>query len=379
MSKKEKDLREEPQTENNENALSDEATGEVLETDPEPISSAEMLRAEEETLSAEPEIPQALGQAEMATEETGEESDEIEDPIFRELAEPKLPELPKENRARLLMQSPTRIQFYWSVKHNPFQTLQKAIGNTGSYTLVVKLVNQTNGREEIFPVEAEGSWWFNVESNSVYRAEIGFYAPNRPFVRVMFSNALETPRRNPSPRQATDADWAVTAMEFANVLDATGYSQDAFEVAMAGDDRDRAEDATRNAFSQFIGDPKGSDDLEGIPMEEIRFALLAIASGFSLEDLRGHISAALLTLLEKNADKLTPENALAALNEHFDVSMEEVEEGEEVIGEAVYGLSLVHFPRSSRKRRTSPRTLLPKGIAPELERKISPVSSLRPV
>ena len=61
---------------------------------------------------------------------------------FLELAEPKLPELTRENRARLLMQSPTRLYFYWSVGKNPFHTLNRAIGGgTGSYTLVLKLID----------------------------------------------------------------------------------------------------------------------------------------------------------------------------------------------------------------------------------------------
>src|SRR6187399_2686887 len=42
-------------------------------------------------------------------------------PAFRELAQPKLPELRHENRARLQMQSPNRLYFYWSIGTNPFQ------------------------------------------------------------------------------------------------------------------------------------------------------------------------------------------------------------------------------------------------------------------
>jgi len=62
--------------------------------------------------------------------------------VFKELAAPKLPELAKENRARLQMQSPNRLFFYWSIKNNPFQTLKKAFGHdTGSYTLVAKLLD----------------------------------------------------------------------------------------------------------------------------------------------------------------------------------------------------------------------------------------------
>ena len=345
-----------------------------------PLSSAEMIKEiplidENDLLSLHVAPPQLLVDAGLI-EEKNIEVLKVEDPIFKELAAPKLPELAKENRARLQMQSPNKIQFYWSIKHNPFQTLTRAFGgNTGNYRLVAKLVNQSTAREEFLPIEAEGSWWFNVDADSSYQAEVGFYAPNRPFVRVMFSNVLETPRKSPSPRVATDADWAISAHDFAEVLDSSGYTQDAFEVALAGDDIEVSNHATQNAFSQFIG-AQETNAVE-INAEEIRFALLAIASGYSLEDLRGHIGAELFAVLQKNADNLTVENALAALNDNFDVSMEEVELEEEFVGDAVFGASLVNFPRISKTKRTSPKTLLPKSMTSDLGRKISPISSFQ--
>lgn len=352
------------------------------------ISSAELIKTEEEA-----EFSQPLTNGDVVgEEETEEELEEEEiDPIFRELSEPKLPELPKENRARLQMQSPTRAFLYWSFKNNPYQTLNKVFRKqTGSYTLVAKLTNLSSGVEEIFPIETEGSWWFNVNAGSIYKAEIGFYAPNRPFVRIMFSNTLEMPRKSPSPRRATDADWAVTAIDFAEVLDSTGYTQDAFEVALAGDDEEVSTEATQNAFSKFIGD--ATEDYNSIEAEEIRFALLALASGITLEELRSQISEKLFAVLEKNAASLSAENALNSLQEYFEILEDEIfEEAEETIfGEAVFGASLINFPRTSRRRkRTIPKSRsksrlqkLPKFSkklmqigASEFGEKIRPVSS----
>ena len=219
---------------------------EKLET----ISSAETIKKTdpivEENASSKIE-PEALpeGEAEILEEEI--------DPIFAELSEPKLPELERENRARLQMQSPNRIFFYWSMKNNPYQTLNRAFaGQTGSYTLVAKLINESRDVEEIVPVEAEGEWWFDTDTDSTYRAEVGFYAPNRPFVRVLYSNKIETPRKSPSAKRASTADWAVSAHQFAKVLDVAGFSQDAFEVAFAGDDTDFADSATQSAFAKVI-------------------------------------------------------------------------------------------------------------------------------
>ena len=278
------------------------------------------------------------------------DSEEIEDPIFKELSAPKLPAIPKENRARLQMQSPTRLHFYWSVKANPFQTLNRAFGGkTGSYTLIIKLVNQKNGREELFPVEAEGSWWFNVDADSKYQAEVGFYAVNRPFIRIMFSNKIETPRQNPSPRYDYSPAFAVSANQFAKVLDVSGFPQDAFEVALAGDDAEYAEKATNNAFAQFAG-----HENEDFSSDEIRFVLLALASGHSLESMRDQISTRLFVFLQENIENIKAENALASLQQNFGIFADEFEE-EFLSSSAVFGASLINFPQTSKRKRFLPK------------------------
>lgn len=309
----------------------------------------------EDTVSSAEPLRTATGVPAADTSLLPEDEFDFENrsPIFKELALPKLPELKRENRAKLLMQSPNKLFFYWSVKSNPFRTLHKAFGErTGNYSLVLKLIDLKRETEEIYPVEAEGSWWFDVEADGSYRAEIGFYAPNGPYVRMMFSNTIETPRKSPSPRVATSADWKVSAETFAEVLDVSGFAQDAFDVAMAGDDHDAAYQATQSAFTQFIG---GDIDLEGFNSEELRFALLALASGISLDALREHLSPALFALLLGYEASLSAEKANSALHEHFGISSDEIEE-EEQIGPAIFGSSLVNFPRLSiRKRRDLPK------------------------
>lgn len=271
-----------------------------------------------------------------------------EDPIFRELSEPKLPELPRENRARLLMQSPTRLNFYWALKNNPFQTLKRLFGaGAGNYVFIVKLVNLIDQSEEIFPVETEGTTWFTVDADAAYRAEIGFYAPARPFIRVLFSNRIETPRRSPSPRRDYSPFFDVSANRFAEVLDVSGFRQDAFEVALAGDDAEFAETATQNAFSQFTANEKS--DFADNDAGEMRFALLAVASGVNVETLREQISKNLFAKLMQTREDLTAEKALAALRENFGVFADETTE-EEFFTTRVFGASVINFPRGSKKR-----------------------------
>lgn len=276
-------------------------------------------------------------------------------PAFKALAEPALPELTRENRARLLMQTPTRIYFYWAIKENPWHLLKNAFGNdTGSYTLVLKLTNLRSGHEQIHPCDAAGNWWFDVEPDGEYQAEVGFYATNRPYFRIIYSNTVETPRRSPSPHPASEARWMISAGKFAEVLDVAGFTQDAFDVALAGDDHAAAQSATHNAFTQFAGE----HDLDGISAEDIRAAMLAIASGATLEDLRFKISPKLFAILAANADKLFAKKAMAALGEHFDI--DEVELTEEQLGAAVYGASLVHFPKTLKTRKVSSVKFAPK-------------------
>ena len=81
--------------------LTDEIALEEFELNP--LSSAEFIKTETDEIKA----PQFLIEEEPIAAETQIETEEEVDPIFAELAAPKLPELARENRARLQMQSPT--------------------------------------------------------------------------------------------------------------------------------------------------------------------------------------------------------------------------------------------------------------------------------
>jgi hypothetical protein len=333
------------------------------------VSSAERLHEGETHLLPENELKFAAGDDEK---EEIEIEDEEPSEIFKELSEPKLPALPRENRARLQMQSPNRIFFYWSLKNDPFQTLQRMFGSRAAaeFTFVARLINKTSGAENLYRVPAAGSWWFDVESDAAYQVEVGFAAPNRPFIRLLFSNTIETPRSAPSPYFDLSPRFAVSRSEFVEVLDASGYRQDAFELALAGDDESNADIATQNALFALTG----KRNLQA-KANELRYVLFALAAGAVLEDLRGMISPELFAFVEslmtENAERLSREKVLAALQENFD--FEETEETEEEEGEVTYktfGASLVNFQKFPRKRR------LPRKIGKPFP-KFSPISSFR--
>lgn len=317
----------------------DEAIEFVFEED-DSVSSGTLLNAEAAGVLALPA-------------EIDDDTEEEMSPVFKELASPKLPPLSRENRAWLQMQSPNKLHFYWSVRSNPFHTLKKALSSqTGSYTFVLRLLDLKRDSETVIPIDAEGSTWFSVEADSEYRAEIGFYSPSRPFIRVMFSNTVHTPRKSPSPRAATDADWRIPAQKFAEVLDIAGFRQDAFDVAIAGDNAVEAESASQRAFGRMTGQTPAN--FSGYDAEELRYAMLAIAAGATLEQLRFRIGERLFALLQGIIDSVDKAKALAALKSEFQIDEDELLAEEEELGPAVFGASLVNFPRRTRLR-TRPR------------------------
>lgn len=315
-----------------------------------PVSRSKAATTPESKTTRRKAVKSAKSDLDVTAELAAAEPEVELSPVFKALADVELPELKSENRARLLMQSPTRLYFYWSLKDNPWKQLKGVFGDDlGSYTLVLKLKDLKRDTEEIHACDSEGNWWFAAEPDGEYQAEIGFYAVNRPYFRVIYSNTVTTPRRSPSPHPASEARWTVSATKFAEVLDKSGFARDAFDVAMAGDDPVTADNASHIAFSRFIGSSEYA--LEGIPAEDLRYAMLALASGFTLEETRWRVSASLFAVLQEKINELTPAKAQTALKEHFDI--DEAEWIEEEFSAAVYGASLVHFPKTLKPRKLS--------------------------
>jgi len=254
--------------------------------------------------------------------------DEEMSPVFKLLARPELPKLKHESRARLMMQSPTRLYFYWSVGRNSFHALHRAVGGAGDYHLVLRLLDLTDDVEELHPIEAEGSWWFNAVPGKEYRAEIGFYSASRPFIRILFSNTVATPRKGPSPHSALEARWAVTTHDFAKVLDASGFEEDASDVV-----RSESDSEIVRRFARLIA---AKQDVLAADSSELRRGLDMLASGAPIEDLKFKVASDVYALLSANLGKLT----LESLKTEIGVT----EETEFETFSAVGG-SLVNIPR----------------------------------
>lgn len=346
--------------------------------EPHPVSSGENYKfydaAQTSVLTkTQPYEVQEIDEAEIV--KTREIKEKVEEAIDdEELLDPlgieALPPLPAINRARLQVQSPNRIFLYWSLAGNPFATLQKAFGNRATnYNLVIKFRNLSHGGEQLFPIGREGNWWFDAQPNARFQVDLGLFAQNRPFIRLFSSNAVETPRAAPSPRADTEADWQVSRVQFARVLDVSGYTHDALPVVFGfGEDGVFDEMATVAVLNQIASNAPVAP--ETFDAAEMRVALSALAAGVEYEVLREQLSLALRSwfdsVLEQDKDALRSENVLAALqavlgDEFVDEFAGFGEELPRIQLEPVFGASAVHFPEIALPRifRKLPENLFP--------------------
>ena len=109
----------------------------------------------------------------------------------------------------------------------------------------------------------------------------------------------------------------------------------------------------------------GSDqlDLTSVSAEDLRYAIFALASGATLEDIRWRVGPALFAILQANVKEQAAEKARASLSKHFDI--DDAEWHEDKFGSVVYGASLINFPRTLRNRKVPSR----------LSERFAPVSS----
>lgn len=290
-----------------------------------PVSIERILPPEPVTLAAQKTSAETL--EELTEEVKAEETREVErSPIFKKLSEPKLPELPSDDRARLQLQSPNRLFFYWSSRKNPYANLQRLFGERFSgYDLAVRLINLKDDSVRVMPADTSGTSWFDVGSDTSYRAELGFFSQNRPFIRVMYSNTVQTPRPSPSRRLASDADFAVRTQQFADVLSASGFAHENVAQDFAFADKLLA-DARAREIAARLTDEKEEPSAD-ISLLELRWVLVSLAAYAPLDELKRSVSPALVAWLEsieaQNPDALKPENVSAELQQTL---------GEEFVG-----------------------------------------------
>lgn len=295
------------------------------------VKSAEPVKAEK--IEVETVEIKTLEVEKAEVEETlAKKPEPIRSRAFLKLSEPELPELPSDDRARLQLQSPNKLFFYWSSKKNPYDNLQRLFGDRfRGYDLAIRLINLKDDSVRVMPAAKSGTTWFDVSSDASYRAELGFFSANKPFIRVMYSNVIQTPRPSPSHRLASDADFAVRTTQFADVLSASGFAHENVAQDFAFADKLVADARAREIASRMV-EKKEEEATRGIDLAELRWVLVSLAAYIPLDELKAAVSPELVAWLEQliaeNPNALRPENVSSELERSL---------GEEFVGQLQSG------------------------------------------
>jgi hypothetical protein len=129
-----------------------------------------------------------------------------------------LPELAARDEARLLVQSPHRLFFYWNFARDPRIALRRALGELAvRFELGARLVALEDDAPGE-PISTHGrEVWFDAKPHRAYRAEVGFHAEGLPFVRVLASNVARTPADTISALTDDDAAFQIGAADLSRL------------------------------------------------------------------------------------------------------------------------------------------------------------------
>ncbi|HVF49894.1 MAG TPA: DUF4912 domain-containing protein [Pyrinomonadaceae bacterium] len=280
---------------------------------------------------------------------------EVRDKLAALSIDEPLPDTYAGDRIRLLVQSPYRLYLYWSHARDPFQTLRRLFGtnHAARYRLALRLTDIESGAESLFEASPVNNFWFDVRPDSSYRVAVGFYAQGRPFIRLLISNEVTTPRVGVARTSDATPEFHVAAPEFARVLNEAGYATDALEVTLEAADAATGDETTRRLADAFIG--AGAPLLRDDSFAEMRALLSALAFGVSLERLLPLLSPALAGWLRQAAQReAAPPDAsrlLELLRSTLALELEDDERYDEATAEAmrraarfVWGASDVQMP-----------------------------------
>ncbi|HYG11382.1 MAG TPA: DUF4912 domain-containing protein, partial [Pyrinomonadaceae bacterium] len=144
----------------------------------------------------------------------------------RDTLDDMLPVVLKRDFIQLLLQSPYKLYLYWTFARDPHTVLREAFGELAAqYRLAVRLIKVESGEEFLFDAPRERAQWFDVYPRHVYRAEVGFRAEARPFVRLLSSNTVTTPPDRASHLSDASREFQLEANEFAQLLGGAGYER----------------------------------------------------------------------------------------------------------------------------------------------------------
>ncbi len=291
-----------------------------------------------------------------------------------------LPQIYGSEQIGLLVQSPEKLFLHWNYARDPGATLIKALGEAASkYRPAVRLIEVESGEEFTRDADGAGTHWFDAKPGCDYQADVGFIAEGLPFLRVLSSAVVQTPRPGVSQIIDEAQEFHITAPDFASVLSEAGYAADALGVALEIADAETAGTVSPEIVATLTDIELPSLDESG--QSELRGLIIALALGRSPHQLLGTLSTPLARWLEqlirREGGAVDPAPLLELLRETFGFELRFDESSEErplVLGEmetrSSWGASLVHFGSAGERFPVrTPRVWLP-GMAPRLVSKM---------
>ncbi len=243
-------------------------------------------------------------------------------------ADEPLPEIRRGDYARLLVQSPQRLYLYWSFAHDPFMTLRRMSGEAaGNHALALRVMNVERGTATLQLTSSHAtSVWLDVEAGRSYRVDVGIYAAGRPFIKILSSNIVRTPRAGVSPQVDRADEFRVSPADFTRTLSEAGYVNDAIELWLEAADEATEKKATRTVAEKLTNREAMLNEAED--WIQLRRLIGGLAAGAPLERLRAGLSPTLARWLEQaeaNAGGATLDRTrlLDVLRATFDFELEQ--------------------------------------------------------
>lgn len=121
---------------------------------------------------------------------------------------------------RAMCQDPFRLFVYWQLKDNPFDRLQKIFppNQIADFHSVLKLIDETTNISVFFNAAFTNEYWFSVFPDRRYRVELGVRSPRHGYIKLLTSQAVQTPRGGPSDQAAPEEHYHIETNEFLEVL-----------------------------------------------------------------------------------------------------------------------------------------------------------------
>ena len=121
---------------------------------------------------------------------------------------------------RALVQDPFRLYVYWNLRSDPFARLRRIFTpeQAAEFRLVLRLIDETTRVTVLFAVPYTREYWFDVFPGRRYRIELGLQSRRAGYIKLLGSQAVETPRGGPSEVSAEDPAYAIEADDYLEVL-----------------------------------------------------------------------------------------------------------------------------------------------------------------